>query len=253
MKKFITVVINAICIIMIIAAILLLGSVVLNKDKEQPSIFGFTLYRVLTASMEPKIPVNSIVVVKATNAFDIEVGDIITFRSEDPSLQGQTNTHRVIAIDYSTKSPVFTTKGDNSLAEDRYPVTANDLIGKVVYISGIVGIVMALISNPILFALVIIIPLAIIFLINVKDLIKSAKNLEVYEIMEAIEESGNDKTPIPFDDSEEIDESGTQAVPGDADPIQFEEAAPEDSTPIPDASPIIDDTTPIQWSNEEEK
>lgn len=244
MKKVVSVIINAICILMIVAAIFLLGTVVLNKGQEQPAILGFSLFRVLTASMEPNIPVNSLVVVKETDPEEIKIGDIITFHSKDPTLAGSTNTHRVVAIDDSSGSPVFTTKGDNSIAEDRYTVSGADLIGKVVFVSGIIGVVMSLVSNPLLFGAIIVIPLAIIFIVNIKDLVKSAKKLEVLEIIEAIEESGNDKTPIAFDDSEDSDGSGNAVMSADSSPIPL------------DADPVIDDesdASPIEWQSEEEK
>ena len=230
MKKALSVIINTICIIMIVVAILLLGTVVLNKGAEQPSILGFRLFRVLTASMEPKIPVNAIVLVKETAPEDIQVGDIITFYSADPTLDGATNTHRVMAINSEKGYPVFTTKGDNSVANDKYLVEGKDLIGKVVFISGIVGIVMSLVSNPLLFAAVIIIPLAIIFIVNLKDLVKSVKKLETMEIIEAVEQSGEDTTPIAFGD----DEPEAESPPADADPVAEAPAADEglDATPI---------------------
>lgn len=200
MKKVLSKIINVICTIIIIAAILILGFVILSKGDKQPSIFGFSMFRVLTESMEPAVPVNSLVIVREKDPTEIKEGDIITFWSQDPSLSGQTVTHRVKSIDTTAGYPIFTTRGDNNVADDRNPVPARDLIGKVVFVSGIIGIVLSLISNPMVFALVIFVPLVLIFAVNLKDLIKSAKKLEEIEIEEAekavlCEKNEEEKTP----------------------------------------------------------
>lgn len=177
MKKFLSKIINILSIVIIIAAVAILASVLLSGRQKQPNIMGYSMFRVLTQSMGPSIPTNSLIITKQTGAEDIELGDVITFRSQDPMLDGATNTHRVIAIDESGASPVFTTKGDNNAVEDKYPVYAEDLVGRVVFVSHILGTMIALLSNPLCFGAVIIVPLAVIFLLNIRDLFKAAKEL----------------------------------------------------------------------------
>ena len=82
---------------------------------------------VMTDSMEDTIPAQSYIQIRKVNASDIKKNDIITFYSDDPSLQGHLNTHRVVeVIDGGDK---FVTMGDNTLAEDKYPARAEAVVG----------------------------------------------------------------------------------------------------------------------------
>ncbi len=104
-----------------IFAIIAIGLVALK-------IFGFSVYSVRTASMEPTYPVNSIVFVQRTNPASIAVGDTITYTLNE---DGDTVTHRVVSIDKENRT--FTTKGDNNNVEDAKPVSWENTIGRVMF------------------------------------------------------------------------------------------------------------------------
>ena len=82
---------------------------------------------VMTDSMEEQIPAQSYIQIRKIEPAQIQTGDVITFYSDDPALQGQLNTHRVVQVVDGGAS--FVTKGDNNLAEDRYPVRADAIVG----------------------------------------------------------------------------------------------------------------------------
>jgi signal peptidase len=82
---------------------------------------------VMSDSMEQEIPAQSYIVIRKADVADVKVGDVITFYSDDPMLQGHLNTHRVVEI--SDDGRYFTTKGDNNLIEDKYPVRAESVVG----------------------------------------------------------------------------------------------------------------------------
>ena len=82
---------------------------------------------VMTDSMEEKIPEKSYICISKVDPSDIEVDDIITFYSDDPALKGNLNTHRVVEVKDDGKS--FITRGDNNLADDKYPVKAESIVG----------------------------------------------------------------------------------------------------------------------------
>ena len=82
---------------------------------------------VMTDSMEDQIPAQSYIMIHRVDSSEIEVGDVITFYSDDPMLSGQLNTHRVIEISEDGNS--FTTKGDNNPGIDKYPVKAESVVG----------------------------------------------------------------------------------------------------------------------------
>ena len=168
-------ILNAISVAVIVMALFMLLTVVFTKSGETPSVFGYSAFRVLTGSMEPTVPTKSLIVVKNTDPSQIEVGDIITFYSPDPELGGAVNTHRVVRIEEDGGSYLFCTKGDANAIEDEYPVMGANVIGKVVWWSHFLGKAVRLLSNPIIFVPIIVIPLLLIIIVNIRDAVKSIK------------------------------------------------------------------------------
>jgi len=97
------------------------------------TIIPYSIVWVLTESMEgtneDSIPAESYIIVKKYDEDKLkeilEEGDIITFYSRDPSIEGQLNTHRIYEID----GDLITTKGDNNSTTDEYKVYYEDIVG----------------------------------------------------------------------------------------------------------------------------
>lgn len=85
-------------------------------------INGKTMVWVMSESMEPEIPRRSYIIVEKITADEVNVGDVIMFISDDPSIKGSYNTHRVVEIVGDHES--FIMKGDNNIIEDEYPARA---------------------------------------------------------------------------------------------------------------------------------
>lgn len=81
------------------------------------------LRAVLTGSMHDAFPAGSLVVTRPVPTEDLEVGDIITYRSN-----GATVSHRIESINQSNE---FITKGDSNSSSDREPVAARQIHGRV--------------------------------------------------------------------------------------------------------------------------
>ena len=100
-------------------------------EKYKPA---FSLYTIISGSMEPNINVYDVVVdTKVDNPEDIKVGDIITFTSSSSLTYGVTITHRVIAIDNSNGVYRYRTQGDNNLVPDDTYVEFGNILGKVLF------------------------------------------------------------------------------------------------------------------------
>ncbi len=117
----------------IVAIGIIFGAVIFAQDRSpSKSIFGYRYYTVLTASMEPELSVGDFIIVKLTDAEDIEVGDVITF---NPSSDSEAYlTHRVTEKieDYEgTGVTCFKTKGDNNDTEDSFLLDESRIIGTV--------------------------------------------------------------------------------------------------------------------------
>lgn len=96
-----------------------------------PSLMGISLYAVTTGSMEPALPVGSLVFAQPVDEAALEAGDIIAFRGRlnetDPSMS--VITHRVVSNDVAALELI--TKGDANNGEDIAPVPYSSVIGKV--------------------------------------------------------------------------------------------------------------------------
>ena len=95
---------------------------------EQPTIFGYKFFSVLTGSMSPTIDPGDLIIVKEIKSENIKVEDIITFGSSTNNI----TTHRVKEI-VNEDGIKFITKGDGNNATDPVPISEKLLVGKVVY------------------------------------------------------------------------------------------------------------------------
>ena len=104
-----------------------------------PKAFHYHVYTVISGSMEPAIPVGSLVYVQPGAPEDAETDDVIAFHSSMDT--GAIITHRVIKNDIVTGQ--IHTKGDANEKEDLYPVGYDYYMGKVVYSVPVLGRVLA--------------------------------------------------------------------------------------------------------------
>ncbi len=106
-----------------------------------PGLVGWQQMMVLTGSMEPEMPVGSMVYVAPTEPKELAQGDVIAFASSD----GDTVTHRV--VENKSVEGQLVTKGDANAEEDVQPVRYADVIGKVVLTVPSVGELFAAMST----------------------------------------------------------------------------------------------------------
>lgn len=191
LKKVIYGIINTVSIVIIMAAVLVLCMVVMTKPGKAPEIYRYSVLRVMTGSMEPTYPVDTLIVVKKTDPAEIREGDVISFYSSDPALDGAVNTHRVVNVKQEDNQWIYTTKGDGNNVADPYEVKSGDLIGKVIYDSLSLGKLSRLTANPLVFIPLILLPLAVILVTNLVHTIslagKIAKEEEERAVKEAIQ------------------------------------------------------------------
>lgn len=147
------------------------------------SLAGDTLYEpVYTGSMNPAIPVGSIVVIKPVDPETLKINDIICFKlSEPPSI-----THRIANI----TSEGFLTKGDANEDIDQWTVKKESVIGKVILTVPYFGYIGYFVRTPIGFILLIIIPASLIIILEIRHIIKELKNKT------ASSDNAHDNAPI---------------------------------------------------------
>lgn len=109
----------------VIGTIMLLVVIAAALPLTVPNFMGYEIYNVVSGSMEPTIPVGSIIYVKEIDPVDVQSGNIIAFQAGDSIIM-----HRV--VDNKLVEGTFTTKGDANNGEDMNDVPYEDLIGIVV-------------------------------------------------------------------------------------------------------------------------
>ncbi len=98
------------------------------------SLFGYSFFRVTTGSMEPELPIGTIIITHKEDIADVELDDIVSFYSKEPHMKGSIITHRVVIREVTANGSVLlTTRGDANSAADTYFVDQENFIGKLVW------------------------------------------------------------------------------------------------------------------------
>ena len=103
----------------------------------------YSVYRIDSASMEPTIPTDSIVVVD--EEADIEEGDVVSFYVAGEHV----TTHRLVTVN---SDGTIVTQGDAMDQVDPSGATTDDIIGEVVAVYPQLGQITAFLSSPAGFA-----------------------------------------------------------------------------------------------------
>lgn len=161
-------------IVMFIMCVCILGLLKGNA----PAIFGYRILHVISGSMEPAIEVGSYIIIKETDANSLEIGDVITFVSEEPAIYGMYNTHRIYDIcrDTYTDETLYITKGDAHETTDAYPVTEEQIVGKLVKVLPFgksIGKLLSHLSNNYVYFGIVFIPLGICLISYIIQLLKA--------------------------------------------------------------------------------
>ena len=204
----------------LICAVFLCFSVMMQVlNKGYASIGGYSLFRVVTGSMEPEIFAGEMIASKSVDIETLDVGDVICFRSKSPQMLGRSITHRVIAKSRDAAGNVqLATKGDANLVADEYYVTQENLIGKVIwqshtdsFLSDFVGFF----SNKISFFACIALPCLLIAGLIFRDCVKNVKRDIEKALNELHEggEAGDETVPDPVAEKGATDDVESMSKP----------------------------------------
>lgn len=106
-----------------------------------PILFGIRSFVVQTGSMEPNIPVGSVIFSVPQKTY--ELGDIILFKDS----QGRTISHRINKTEIKKGTMFFQTKGDANNSADIDLVLEGSVIGREVFLLPSVGRISAFIKT----------------------------------------------------------------------------------------------------------
>ena len=141
-----------------------------------PRLLGANLLVVLSQSMEPAIPMGSIVVSQPNTAADeIKVGDVITFNAMGPNGDPALITHRVVEVLGDGSGIRFRTQGDAVEDPDMALVSSSSLVGRVWFSLPLAGYMIAFIRTPVGYLVLIGLPALLLILSEWMEIIRSMR------------------------------------------------------------------------------
>lgn len=144
------------------------------KTNETPTIFGHQIYIVRSNSMSPTFETGSLLLVKHVDTSSIQVNDIITFKEKNDSVA---TTHRVVKI-LNDNGLQFVTRGDANNVDDPMPVSADEVVGRVVFWIPYIGYLLGFIRTKEGLLVFIIVPALIIIITQIISFIREVKKKE---------------------------------------------------------------------------
>lgn len=136
MKKAGKIVTRVISLLILLFAIFIMIFTIISVstvNKEDADFFGYKPFIVLSDSMRAEFEVGDMVVSKVVDTDTLKEGDIITFRSIDPTNYGGVMTHKIREVTTYEGEPAFITYGTTTNVDDAYPVPADNVIGQYVF------------------------------------------------------------------------------------------------------------------------
>lgn len=211
-------------VFLVFAVVFCLYASVQTLNKGYVSLGRFSFFRVVTGSMEPTIPVGSLILSEKEDIDNIRIEDVICFYSVN--MRGQIITHRVIERKVSDDGQInLHTKGDANTVADGYNVNESNLIGKVIWVSGQSNFFANLVNfftSSIGFLACIAFPLLLIVGITLRNSINKMKG-DMKKILDILDEPSpqNDISEAKPQKSEPDKDSG-EALPAPSDEMSEE-------------------------------
>lgn len=133
-NKIIETIGDIVTIVILVFSVIFTGLTLASLKSENglPNVGGYSLFSVQSDSMEPVFYTGDLLLIKEYRGEDLEPGDIISFRTIE---QGQyiINTHRVVECHDIEGIKTYTTRGDNTPANDQTDVVQSEIVGVYSY------------------------------------------------------------------------------------------------------------------------
>ena len=177
-----SILIAILCLMLILSSLFFIyvGDLLLfskNHSSKNP-LFG--TYVIVSPSMVPTIGVNDAIVIKRLDNDQYDVGDIVTFISNDANYKGLLVTHRIVNKEsVGSKESIYTTKGDNNYVEDPTYVKTDNIYGKVLFKIPKVGYIKSFFEKPIHYFICLLIPALIFILYDIGRIFKMMKKKKI--------------------------------------------------------------------------
>lgn len=187
-----------------ILIILFVFIVVVQKVSDnKATLGGYSIFTVVSGSMEPVYHVWDMLIAKKVDPSTIKVGDDIVYLGSESDFKDRIVTHRIINVRKTTKNLYFTTKGvANDVADPE--INSSQVYGKVVYRSVILCFLSKVLNNIYGFFICIFIPFSLLLFFEILNFINSRKNCKE-EIVEKNDTEYENKTIENKEEKKEIE------------------------------------------------
>ncbi len=127
--------------VLIIAFTLVLIYVLFARvSGKTPTLFGHSMLRVSSESMEPELNIGDIIMVKRVDPSTLEKGDVITYHGTEGPVAGKLVTHQIVEEPFEENGTYyFTTRGIKAGAIDDPQIDDTQVMGKVLYKIPVLG------------------------------------------------------------------------------------------------------------------
>lgn len=118
-------------LLIIIAVVVIVVTMIARFRGETPSLFGYSVFRVSSGSMQPAYEVGDVILVKTCDVDELKVDDVVTYNGQEGQMKDKTVTHRIVKAPFEENGERYIiTKGDANDAEDP-KLNVKEIIGKV--------------------------------------------------------------------------------------------------------------------------
>lgn len=150
----------------ILIVLVLLGTII--AISLAPIKNNFQIMSVTSGSMQPALPIGSLIVVKPVSEY--RVGDIITFLPSKLGDKKDQITHRIISIQEKGGQKIIVTKGDANNSVDGESVAIDKIIGKELFLIPLLGYALLYIKTLPGLLIIVLIPSIIIIYEEIKNI-----------------------------------------------------------------------------------
>lgn len=180
LKKTTNMILKIIRVKLSIAVFIMLPFVVFTLLTSQTNVFaGMKSYIIVSGSMEPAIPVGSIIYTKSQDFYS--ENDVIAFNKDS-----ETVSHRIVNLKAIGNELYYTTKGDANKVSDSDLVARGDIVGKTFFAVPYLGKIIMSLKTPIGFASGIVLPTLVFIVIELWNIKKEIVKETERKIMDSI-------------------------------------------------------------------
>lgn len=149
-------------IALVIVLFTVLPVVVFTFITSKTTAFGIQSFVVLSGSMQPTIPVGSVIYTQRQPVY--QKGDIVAFKSGDITV-----SHRIVN---ARGNGTYQTKGDANNTPDSKTITNSDVLGREIFFLPYIGRAVALLKTPMGFFPIIVFPITVFIVLELWNLKK---------------------------------------------------------------------------------